>query len=72
MEDFQKKLLLALLGYAAQRGLDPARLCELAGINYRLLNSKNSKPVSAEQVDSLWRNAVHLSSDNFFGLHFGE
>jgi AraC-like DNA-binding protein len=31
-----------------------------------------SKPLTAAQVNGLWKNVVHLSGDNLFGLHFGE
>jgi AraC-like DNA-binding protein len=72
MEDFQKKFLLGLLAYASQRGIEAQRLCELAGIDYKSMRNKNSKPVSADQINSLWKNAAHLTADHLFGLHFGE
>ena len=72
MEDFQKKFILALLAYAADRGIAPQRLCELTGIDYKSLTKKNSKSITPEQTNSLWKNAAHISGDNLFGLHFGE
>src|SRR5688572_7094373 len=72
MEDFQKKFILALLAYVSQRGVNAHRLCNLAGIDYKSFQKKNSRPVSPEQINSLWKNASHLTGDPFFGLHFGE
>jgi len=72
MEDFQKKFILALLAYASQRGIQAHRLCELAGIDYNSILKKNRNPISAEQINSLWKNAAHLTTDHLFGLHFGE
>jgi AraC-like DNA-binding protein len=72
MEDFHKKFLLSLLAYASQRGISAQRLSELAGIPYQTLQRKNNVTISAGQVDSLWKNAIHLTGDEHFGLHFGE
>jgi AraC-like DNA-binding protein len=72
MEDFQRKFILALLAYASQRGIQGQRLCELAGIDHNSILKKNRKPISGEQINSLWKNAAHLTSDHLFGLHFGE
>lgn len=72
MEDFQKKFLLALLAYAGERGVAAQRLCELAGIEYKSLFKKNTRAVTAEQTNSLWKNAAHLTMDPLFGFHFGE
>lgn len=72
MEDFRKRFLLSLLGYAVQRGISPQRLCELSGIDYAALQRDTRNAVGPEAVNSLWKNAVHLSGDPLFGLHFGE
>ncbi len=72
MEDFQKHFILSVLGYGVQRGLSPQRLCELSGINYKALQHSTQAAISAEQINGLWKNAVHLSQDPLFGLHFGE
>ncbi len=72
MEDFRKHFLLSLLGYAVQRGLSPQRLCELSGIDYKSLQRNTRTTFAPEAINSLWKNAVHLSGDPFFGLHFGE
>ncbi|RYY29659.1 MAG: AraC family transcriptional regulator [Chitinophagaceae bacterium] len=72
MEDFQKKFILSLLAYASQRDVQPARLCELAGIDYKSLIRKTSGRLTPEKINSLWKNAAHLTSDPLFGLHLGE
>ncbi|GAB3914791.1 AraC family transcriptional regulator [Larkinella knui] len=72
MEDPQKRLALSLLAYAAQKDIDPERLCVLAGIDLQELTSKSVVPLTRKQVGDLWLNAVHLTNDPLFGLHFGE
>ena len=72
MQDFQKQFVLALLAYAVQRNIDPQRLCEVCGIDYKVLTSEKKYPLSDVQVNNLWRNAEQLSNDPLFGLHFGE
>lgn len=71
MEDQLKKLMMALLAYAAQRDLPPETLCRLSNITISELQD-NSKPLTSKQVTDLWLNTIHLSKDNLFGLHFGE
>lgn len=71
MEDQLKKLMMALLAYAAQRDLSPETLCRLSNITISELQD-NSKPFTSKQVADLWLNTIHLSKDNLFGLHFGE
>jgi AraC-like DNA-binding protein len=72
MEDFQKKFILAILGYAAERGLGSQRLCDLSGIDFKSLSRKTTSRVDADQLNCLWKNAAHLTADSLFGLHFGE
>lgn len=72
MENFQKKLVLALLGYLAQRSVSPQKVCELAGISYATLTGKKSIALGPAQVEALWKNAAALSNDPYIGLHFGE
>src|SRR6188508_2668893 len=72
MQDFQKQFVLALLGYAVQRNVDPQRLCSLSGIEYKSLIQRTGGHLTAAQINSLWKNASHLCSDPLFGLHFGE
>jgi AraC-like DNA-binding protein len=72
MEDFRKRFLLSLLGYAVQKGISPQRLCELSGVDYRSLQRDTRTAIGPEAVNSLWKNAAHLSGDPLFGLHFGE
>lgn len=72
MENFQRRFLLALLGYAVQREVDSKRLCELSGIDLRDLQQNEAIRYDAPVVNSLWKNAMHLTNDPLFGLHFGE
>ena len=71
MEDQQKKLVMSLLAYAAQRDISPAVLCNLSNISNNELKQRD-KPLTVKQVSDAWANAIHLSRDEFFGLHFGE
>jgi AraC-like DNA-binding protein len=64
MEDPQKRLMLNLLAYLAQRDISPEQLARLSGNATGLLTAK--------QLEDLWRNAVHLTGDPLLGLHFGE
>lgn len=71
MEDQLKKIIISLLAYAAQRDMSPEVLCRLANITMDdLYNS--SEPLTDKQVTDVWTNAIHLSNDKLFGLHFGE
>lgn len=71
MENFQLQFTHALLGYAVQRNIDVEFLCNCSNIDYSELGKSNFR-LNAEQTNSLWKNAVHLSADKQFGLHFGE
>ena len=71
MKQQQRQLIMMLLAYAVQRDIDQERLCHLSGIDpVRLLSGKDMK-IGQEQMDRLWENAVRLSGDTLFGLHFG-
>lgn len=63
MEDFQKRFVLALLAYGVQRNRDPQRLCKLSGIHYKSLTQQTKKPLTAGHINSLWKNASHLSNE---------
>ncbi|WP_183574365.1 AraC family transcriptional regulator ligand-binding domain-containing protein [Mucilaginibacter sp. X5P1] len=71
MEDQQKRLMLSLLAYAAQRDLSVERICRLSNITMADLNDA-AKPLSKKQINDIWLNAMQLSGDSLFGLHFGE
>lgn len=71
MRPQQKKFILGLLAYAAQRDIDPELLCSYSAISLDELNDENTA-LSAKQVNDVWANAVQLSGDESFGLHFGE
>ena len=70
MKQLRTQLAMALLGYATQRDIDASRLCELADVSYDGL--LRQPDISQKQMDRLWYNAVQLSGDSLFGLHFGE
>lgn len=70
--DYQKQFILALLGYAVQRGVPAQRLCELSGIDLTALQKNTKTVIGPGQLNSLWKNACHLTNDHLFGLHFGE
>ena len=63
--------MIGLLAYAAQRDLSPETLCHLSNISMTQLQN-DKQPLSSKQVGDLWLNAIHLSKDMLFGLHFGE
>lgn len=62
---------MSLLAYAAQRDISPETLCRLSNITLDDLKN-NGQPLSNKQVTDIWTNAIHLSKDKLFGLHFGE
>lgn len=72
MENFQKQFVLALLAYAAKRDIDPALVCRHSGIGEKALTSNSKNEITAHQMESVWKNLLHLSNDALFGLHFGE
>ncbi|NOW96267.1 AraC family transcriptional regulator [Mucilaginibacter sp. SG564] len=71
MEDQLKKLTISLLAYAVQRDLSAGTLCRLSNISMPQLQN-DKQPFTPKQVGDLWLNAIHLSKDTLFGLHFGE
>ena len=72
MRDYQKQLAINLVAYAVQKNLSAERLCALSGIEQQALYKETGASLTAKQVNDLWLNAVHLSHDPLFGLHFGE
>ncbi len=72
MEHPATNFILGLLAYATQRDISPERLCTLANIDATWLRAETKTPLSDKQLNDLWLNAVHLSKDQHFGLHFGE
>ncbi|MBC8156504.1 MAG: AraC family transcriptional regulator [Bacteroidetes bacterium] len=72
MQDYQRLLVLNMLAYATQRNVDPKQLCRLAGIDLADLKQGGPVRLTPKQFTDLWLNAVHLSHDPLFGLHFGE
>ncbi len=72
MEDPQKRLVLNLLAYLAQRDVSLEQLAQLTGIGPGSLTQSAAKPLTTKQLEDVWRNAVHLTGDPLLGLHFGE
>jgi AraC-like DNA-binding protein len=60
-----------MVAYGVQRDIDPIRWCGSSGVDLEALRDENFS-LTQKQVSDLWTNAVHLSSDPLFGLHFGE
>lgn len=71
MKQQQRQLITMLLAYAAQRDIDQEQLCRLSDIDPVRFWSGRDIRIRQEQVDRLWENAVRLSGDSLFGLHFG-
>lgn len=71
MEGLVRQLVRSLLAYAAQRDISPETLSTLSGIILEDLHT-DTATLTRVQMDQLWANAVHLSKDPLFGLHFGE
>jgi AraC-like DNA-binding protein len=72
MEDYKRHFVLNLLAYVVQRDVSPVDLCRLSGLDLNALKKGEADPLTAKQVNDLWLNAVHLTKDPAFGLHFGE
>lgn len=72
MQDYQKRLALNLLAYAVQKNIDVEQLCERSEIDLNELRSDTGPGLTARQLAALWLQAIDLSHDPFFGLHFGE
>ncbi|CAH0263097.1 MULTISPECIES: AraC family transcriptional regulator [unclassified Pedobacter] len=71
MEDQIKNFISKLIGYAVQRDISAEKLLRASNITIdELTASKN--PLTAKQIDDVWFNAVSVTRDNLFGLHFGE
>jgi AraC-like DNA-binding protein len=72
MEEYKMQFVLNLLAYAVQRDIAPDHLCRLCGINFQSLKNGNDIAITSKQLHDLWTNAVQLTNDHAFGLHFGE
>lgn len=72
MQDYRKQFILALLAYGVSKDIDSDRVCQLASINYKTLLSDAKSQLSAQQIESLWKNVSLLANDPLLGLHFGE
>lgn len=63
---------LGLLAYAAQRGIEPERICRLAHIDPSWPAAANKAPLTEKQLNDCWTALLQVSNDPLFGLHFGE
>jgi AraC-like DNA-binding protein len=72
MEEYKRQFVLNLLAYAVQRDVSPAKLCRLASVDFAALKKGTIGPITSKQVNDLWLNAMHVTKDPAFGLHFGE
>lgn len=62
----------SFLTYATRRDLDMDALLEYSGLSRHVLREDASHRISDITVNNLWKNAVRMSGDPFFGLHLGE
>lgn len=72
MDNIKNQFILALLAYAAERDVRVEQLSALSGIDAKLITTKEAPTVTSTHETKLWLNAVHLTNDPLFGLHFGE
>ncbi|HEY0679923.1 MAG TPA: AraC family transcriptional regulator ligand-binding domain-containing protein [Chitinophagaceae bacterium] len=72
MNNPKRDLILSLISYAVQRDIQAEQLCVLSGINLSELQADNQYSFTPIQLEKLWQNAILLSGDDLFGLHFGE
>ncbi len=72
MEEHQKRFVLAMLGYAAQRDISVEQLCKRSNLDLKKLKEGSHSPITPKQLNDLWLNASDLGNDALFGLHFGE
>jgi AraC-like DNA-binding protein len=71
MEDQIKNFISKLIGYAVQRDISAEKLLRASNITIDELTALKN-PLTAKQIDDVWFNAVSMTRDNLFGLHFGE
>lgn len=72
MEYHQHRLILSLLAYYAQKDFDAEDLCVLSGMDFKSLKEGKTFVFCQKQMNDLWLNAVKISRDSLFGLHFCE
>lgn len=72
MENHQHRFILSLLAYYAQKDFDTEHLCVLSGIDLKAVLEGKTTNFTPKQMNDLWLNAVQISKDPLFGLHFGE
>lgn len=71
MEDQVKNFISRLIGYAVQRDVTADELLRASQITIEELTILIN-PLTAKKIDDVWINAVCMSKDEMFGLHFGE
>lgn len=65
---FQASFILNIVHFCEKQGVEGKYLLARSGIDTATLG----EPISLDKVDSLWKNAIELTGDNFLGLHIGE
>ena len=72
MKEYRRQFVLNMLAYAVQRDVSPGELCRLSHLDLDGLKKGEVYPITTKQTNDLWLNALHLTHDEAFGLHFGE
>lgn len=71
MENYRNHFVQSILAYGVQRDINIEQLCDTSGIDLKSLQ-KDTYIISDSQLNSLWKNAAHMTADPLFGCHFGE
>ena len=72
MKEYRRQFVLNMLAYAVQRDVSPGELCRLSHLDLDGLKKGEVYSITTKQTNDLWLNALHLTHDEAFGLHFGE
>jgi AraC-like DNA-binding protein len=71
MSEYRRQLILALLAYAANRGMSVEQICKASDVSLEELTSGQGV-ITTVQQNRVWLNASKLCRDDLLGLHFGE
>ena len=64
-------LIVQLLHFVRQKGVDPDELLEVSGIDPKILLSPDNR-ISVDLYNTIQKHAIELTADERFGLHLGE
>lgn len=70
-QDCPLKTVMIIVGFAAQKGVQPPRLLEAARLEPALLAHPDAYLTHAQEI-RLWEEAARLTNDPDFGLHLAE